>query len=364
MKVLSLFDWCGCAYQALKNLKIPVDAYYAAEVDKYAMHIAKKNHPDIVHIWDVRWINFWCDWSLPWFYDWRFFWVGDHKIIAHCTDIDLLIWWPPCQDLSIAGKRKWLDWERSGLFREYVRILRAVRPKYFLMENVASMSKENRDIITKELWVEPIMMNSALVTAQNRKRLYRTNIPNVVQPDDRHIYLKDIVHEYTEVDREKSYAIDANYQKWGNREQYKKWWKRQMVVQKIGNIHPSGRWMNGNVYSLEWKSPTITTNKGEWPKIVQRARWFNKGWEYYDKSPTLWSSFWQENNKLHDWYIIRKLTPIECERLQGMPDNYTQGVSNAQRYKMIGNGFTVPVIQHILSFIPSHVTSTNAANTK
>lgn len=345
MRVLSLFDWCWCAYQALKNLWVEVDEYYASEVDKYAIKIAKKNHYDIIHFWDVKGIRI-----INWLKSNRFEINSQTQYLS--WPIDLLIWWPPCQDLSIAGKRKWLKGERSSLFYEFARVLEEVKPKRFLMENVASMSKENRDIISKRLWVEPIMINSALVTAQNRKRLYRTNIPGVLQPQDLKIFLKDIVESNTEVDREKSYAIDANYQKWGNRSQYKKRWKRQMVIQRMGNINPSWRWQNGEVYWLEGKSPTITTNKWEWIKIVQRGRGFNKGGEHTEKSSTVWSSYRHQNNMLHEWDTIRKLTPWECEALQSFPRWYTEGVSNAQRYRMIWNWFTIFVVQHILSYIP------------
>lgn len=393
MRVLSLFDWCSCARVALQNLWIKISDYFASEVDKYAIEVSKKNRSwrNFYHIWSVKDITFG---ELGAFRkggeengtklsSWCFAYKDDD------LRIDLLIWWPPCQDLSIAGKRKWLTGERSSLFREYVRILRKVKPKYFIMENVASMSKEARDIITKELWVEPIMINSALVTAQNRKRLYRTNIPGVTQPEDRGILLKDIILDGDAIDL-KSYCLTANYQKLTSTD-YTKWtgqviriwhigkgwqaeriysvewksvaikalswwgwwktWLYKTSVHKVGNVHPSWRGMNGNVYADTGKSPTITTNKWEWPKIVQCSRWFNQWWDRHEKSPTVGSSHRQQNNKLHVGDIIRKLTPVECERLQGLPDGYTEGVSNHQRYRMIGNWFTVSVIEHILSFI-------------
>lgn len=375
MNVLSLFDWCSCAYQALHNLWIEPKHYFSSELDKYTIEISRKNWRwRIMNLWDVRRV-----WKIITIYP------GNKPELRFLPEIDLLIWGPPCQDLSIAGKRKWLKWERSWLFREYVRILREVKPKYFLMENVASMSKENRDIISKELGVEPILINSALLTAQNRRRLYRTNIPGVTQPDDKGIFLKDILIDWTTEDL-KSYCVTANYQKltakdyqkgkgqvvrighfnkWGQADRiysiegksvtinsggWGKWGKTWLY--KVGNIHPSGKWMNWDVYDDIGKSPTLTTNKWEWPKIVQRARGFNKWGEHTEKSPTVWSSCRHENNKLHHGDIVRKLTPVECERLQGLPDGYTEWVSNAQRYKMIWNWFTVPVIQHILSFLP------------
>ena len=149
MKILSLFDGVSCARVALERAGIPVEAYYASEIDKYAIEVSKKNYPDITHIGSVVDVK-----------------GEDYK------DIELLVGGSPCQDLSIAGKRKGLAGERSGLFYEYLRILKEVKPKYFILENVASMPKEAKEIITKELGVEPIMINASLVSAQNRKRLF------------------------------------------------------------------------------------------------------------------------------------------------------------------------------------------------
>lgn len=149
MKILSLFDGISCARVALERVGIKVDAYTACEIDKYAMQISKKNYPDIVQVGSVT------------------------DLVAHTEPFDLIIGGSPCQDLSIAKKnRKGLDGERSGLFWEYVRILKEVKPKYFILENVASMPKEAKAIITEALGVEPIMINAALVSAQNRKRLF------------------------------------------------------------------------------------------------------------------------------------------------------------------------------------------------
>lgn len=173
INVLSLFDWISCARIALERAWIKVHKYFASEIDKYAIKISEKNYKDIVRLWDVKCI----DNDLLWYWNWRW--------------IDLLIWWSPCQDLSIAKKdRKWLDGERSSLFREYVRILWIIKPRYFLLENVASMSKENQNIISDALGVNPIMINAALVSGQNRKRLFWTNIEWVTQPEDKKIYWK------------------------------------------------------------------------------------------------------------------------------------------------------------------------------
>lgn len=164
IKVLSLFDGIAGCRQALKELNIDCQ-YYASEIDKYAIQVAKANHPDIVHIGDVK--------SL-----FKYHHINDGRYSQFYKinrgNIDLLIGGSPCQDLSIAKKdRQGLQGDRSSLFYEYLRILNEVKPKYFILENVASMSKESKEIITKELFnIEPIMINSALLTAQNRKRLY------------------------------------------------------------------------------------------------------------------------------------------------------------------------------------------------
>ena len=171
MRVLSLFDGIACWYEALQRAGIKIDKYYASEIDKYAIQIATKNHPDIIEIWDVCKVK-WEDYQ----------------------DIDLLIWWSPCQWFSVAGKMLNFNDPRSKLFFEYVRILRECKPKYFLLENV-KMKKEWQNIISWELWVEPIEINSSLVSAQNRRRLYRTNIPSISQPKDKWILLKDILEE-------------------------------------------------------------------------------------------------------------------------------------------------------------------------
>ena len=191
------------------------------------------------------------------------------------------------------------------------------------MENVASMSKDAKETISKELGIEPILINSALVSAQQRKRLYWTNIPNIQQPKDLNIYLKDII-ESGDIDRLKSYCIGANYYKGTNLEKA----KRQIVFcnndSEIINIKKgtSGKSWMYEQQTYSYSSPKTRTLKagggsGNIPKIATD-------------------------------YKIRKLTPTECERLQTFPDDYTNGISNTQRYKCLGNSFTVKVIEYIL----------------
>jgi DNA-cytosine methyltransferase len=313
MKILSLFDGISCARVALERTGIPVDAYYASEVDKYAIQISSKNYPDIKQLGDVTGVAIDLDRT-----------QGDDLAI------DLLIGGSPCQDLSIAKKnRKGLDGERSGLFWEYVRILKEVKPKYFILENVASMSKESKDIISEALGVQPIMINASLVSAQNRKRLFWTNIPGVTLPEDRGILLQDILENGT-VDRFKAYCIDANYWKGASWKSYKEKSRRQLV--KLGDIFPSGS-QAGRVFSPKGKSVALSALGG------------GAG----GKTGLYMTKHTHETGA--ELEAIRKLTPIECERLQGLPDNYTEGVSNTQRYKCLGNAFNVDVVAHILSFI-------------
>ena len=511
MRVLSLFDGISCARVALGDR---VTSYHAAEVDKNAIKVALKNFPDTVELGDVRMV----------------------KAEMFPEGIDLLVGGSPCQDLSIAKKdRKGLEGDRSGLFWEYVRILREVKPKWFILENVASMPKADRDVITKEMGVEPILLNAALVSAQCRKRLFWTNIPNVTQPADRGILLKDILQPDSEVDESmtvqgKSFCLTASYAKAGETEREvqhnREKGQRTMVftataqtgrnetkklgyvgendhqakrvyddegklpalnavcnsMVKVGHVGTSDSQTN-RVYSPEGKAPTQCKgpNGGATPTLIKVGHLGNtdsqgnrvyseegkavtlsanggglgaktglyyvghleggtrKGMEGQEhlsrahpqcdrvyspegKAPTLAASetsgrtnIWcptpyplhvpegeskadvrvgqEQRRKLKngkradndpaveaqrrietrnddkcgtlttvqkDNHVvdvpnarIRKLTPIECERLQGLPDNYTEGIAKTNRYKCLGNAFNVDVVRHILSFVPS-----------
>ena len=352
MNVLSLFDGMSCGQIALERAGIHVDNYFASEIDKYAMKVTKANYPNTRHIGgvvDVRGED------LP--------------------GIDLLIGGSPCQGFSFAGKQLNFDDPRSKLFFEFVRILKETKPKYFLLENVR-MKKEYQDIISEHLGVEPICINSALVSAQNRVRYYWTNIPGIEQPEDKGLLLKDILEgcgqkvgrivgrkinpktgkrdDYNPdiktvqrieprldykcgclttvqkdnvviVDRDKDFCLDANYYKGGNLKSYFEKHRRQLVFSRDNLCHIGDADIKGNdcikrVYSPEGKSPCLTTMGGghREPKInIDSLTW-------------------------------RKLTPLECERLQTVGDGYTNHVSNTQRYRMLGNGWTVDVIAHIL----------------
>jgi len=300
MKVLSLFDGMSCGRIALDKAGIKVTKYYASEVDKYAIQVAKRNYPDTVHIGDVREIQ-----------------------AAQVGEIDLLIGGSPCQGFSFAGKQLNFDDPRSQLFWEFVRLLKELKPKYFLLENV-KMKQESMDVITEALGVEPVFINSSLVSAQNRQRYYWTNIPMDGLPEDKGIKLKDILEDGY-VDRDKSHCLDANYFKGGNLKSYFEKHRRQLVFSKDGLCHVGDADISGNetvkrVYHPDGKAPCLTTMGGghREPKTLT--------------SDTTW----------------RKLTPLECERLQTVPEGYTEGVSNTQRYKMLGNGWTVDVVSHIM----------------
>ena len=362
MKVLSLFDGISCARVALERVGISVELYYASEVDRYAIQIAQRNYPDTLQVGSAV------------------------DLQGHLmTQIDLLIGGSPCQDLSIAKKnRKGLDGKRSGLFWEYIRILKEVKPKYFVLENVASMPKEAKEVITKELGVEPIMINAALVSAQNRKRLFWTNIKGITQPEDKGILLKDIL----EKDVEEKYFLSKKITKYVLNGGTKSYYKKPEInpekafplnatmakmhragidtyisTKRIGQIGKGGQ--EDRIYSPEGKSvglsalgggrgaktglycvgliPESIKPKGNY---LPRERVFSDRGKFRAVSTVSNQQPWMKQDT-----IIRKLTPVECERLMTLPDRYTEGVSNSQRYKMLGNGFVVDVVAHILKHI-------------
>jgi DNA (cytosine-5)-methyltransferase 3A len=354
MKVLSLFDGISCAYEGLNRAGVEVEQYYACEIDKYAIKVSQSNHPDIIRpVNDVRFLS---KQMLP--------------------EIDMLIGGSPCQDLSIAKKeRKGLDGDRSGLFWEYVRILKELKPKYFILENVASMRKEDKAIITEAMGVEPVMFNASLVSAQCRKRLFWTNITFTL-PDDKGIVLKDILQPDADVDERmitkdgKAYTLTASYNGAVVKNSIE---RKQRTMVRLGHIGNSDAQAN-RVYSPDGKTPTLSANGGglgaktglyaigrdigrrldetgtrkDDDKTIPIQRRIELRDD--DKCGTLTSVL--KDNLVVSETIIRKLTPIECERLQGLKDDYTSGVSNTQRYKCLGNAFNVDVIAHIIGFLP------------
>ena len=284
MNVLSLFDGLSGGRIALERAGVKVDNYYSSEIDKYAIQISNKNYPSTKHIGSVTEVK-----------------------ASDLPKIDLLIGGSPCQGFSFAGKQLNFEDERSKLFFEYVRLLKECKPKYFLLENV-KMKKEYQDIISNYLEVEPIKINSSLVSAQNRERLYWTNIPNVEQPKDKGIILSDILEKHKDID-----FID-NF--------------KNCVRKNLLNI-------NVNNYLKPNGFAQIPTDSGfQDHKIgITKAPCLRAG-----------NSFTLVQTRKKG---IRLATTVEWERLQTVPDNYTEGVSNSQRFKMLGNGWTIDVIAHI-----------------
>jgi DNA (cytosine-5)-methyltransferase 3A len=317
MNVLSLFDGISVARVALDIAGINVKNYYSAEIDKYAIQVSSKNYSSIKRLGSV------CDISSNTF-----------------EPIDLLIGGSPCQDLSIAKKgRKGLDGDRSGLFWEYIRIRELIKPKYFILENVASMPQKDKDIITKAMGVEPVMFNASLVSAQTRKRLFWTNITFEL-PMDRGILLKDILQEESEID-ERIVNKEIHETKQTGRNETKK-------LGYVGDKdHQAKRF-----YDSKGKIPALNAICNSMVKIghINTDSQGNRVYSTEGKSVTLSATgtgLYKIENKTEN-FTIRKLTPIECERLQSLPDNYTEGVSKTQRYKCLGNAFNAEVIAHIL----------------
>ena len=435
----------SCGQIALNKLGLKDYTYYASEIDKYAMQITQKNFPETVQVGDVTQLK-----------------------SEDFTNIDLMFAGSPCQGFSFAGKQLAFDDPRSKLFFEFVRLLKEVRPKYFLLENVR-MKKEYLDVISEQVGAQPTLINSSLLSAQSRQRYYWTNIPFDKNIEDRGIVLKDILEtepgnefiygkksvQYMEkgnpkwqqagkrradryeqtADKEKSFAITANWHKGVPYNYFKETKPKQVGI--AADI--KGYDIIKRVYSPEGKSPTLTTMGGghREPKIAldllekksqtiksqyyksSKANFERKGTfhatgvpyqvnpskEAAGKQPYMQNRVFSEEGKSHsltasfasrtnvetkklpdkskvlkanyyksskanfendtskgskfsatgvplmdsvDELHWRKLTPLECERLQTVPDNYTEGVSNTQRYKMLGNGWTVDVIAHIL----------------
>lgn len=328
MNVLSLFDGISAGQVALERAGIQVDNYYASEINKYAIQVTQKNYPNTIQLGDVTKLN---GKSLP--------------------KIDLLLGGSPCQGFSFAGKQLNFNDSRSKLFFEYVRILKEVKPTYFLLENV-KMKKEYQDVISGLLGVEPIEINSSLVSAQNRKRLYWTNIPNVVLPKDKGILLQDIVYERTKeehVDLAKYIVpFDKTLQILNNEVKRGKigYFRQDSQANRVYTIHGKavtlcGEAGGGAAKMGQYLFGCITPDRVNKRQNGQR---FNDGNKFY----TLTAQ--DEHGVLVQGYI-RKLTPVECERLQTLPDEYTSGISDSQRYKCLGNGWTVDVIVNILSNI-------------
>jgi DNA (cytosine-5)-methyltransferase 3A len=334
MNVLSLFDGMSCGRIALERAGIKVDKYFASEIDKYAISVAKHNYPETVHLGNVQFIT---------------------KEMFGNNKIDLIIGGSPCQGFSFAGKQLNFEDERSKLFFEFVRLLRDLKPKYFLLENVR-MKKESQDVITDMLGVEPIVINSKLVSAQNRHRLYWTNIPGVEQPEDKGILLKDVLEDNCPPEMFLSEKAIGRIERHGNKITKKKENPDKSATIHAGYFKGGGRdqqYVINESATDDGKSYCITARYSgavAWNSCERKQRTMVPVEESNDHDPNVYNGL-----------RYRKLTPVECERLQTVDDNYTAlgtdasgktvKVSNTQRYKMIGNGWTVDVITHMFKNI-------------
>jgi len=279
--VVGLFDGISCGQVALNRAGIEYEKYYASEIDTHAIKVTQHHYPNTIQLGDICQID---EDTLP--------------------DIDLLIGGSPCQGFSMAGKRLNFNDPRSKLFFEFVRILKACNPKYFLLENVG-MKQEWQDAISKELGVQPIIINSNLVSAQNRKRLYWTNIPNIAQPTDKQLFWDSVFEENAKCYHYTQKALDWLVATDKRKKRYKVYHRTDQVKMQMIEASHHKLYSNQRCFS-------VSDNGG-----------------------------------------LRFISPLECERLQTLPDNYTSMISNTQRYKTIGNGWTVDVIAHIFSYMGS-----------
>ena len=314
MNVLSLFDGSSCGQVALERCGIKVDNYFASEIDKWGIQITQKNYPNTIQVGDVRFLS--------------------ARVVP---DIDLILAGSPCQGFSFAGKRLAFEDPRSALFFEFFRILEECR-RYnpdvkFLLENVR-MIQEYQDIITDYLGVEPVAINSSLVSAQNRYRLYWCNW-DVTQPEDRGLTLKDVLVEgvadtvsmkgtkVMKQDLDKAHCLlGRDYKGFGN---------QRMTGVRVGRM--VGRRINPDTGKRDDYNYEIPIKQRIEPRKDERSGCLTTV---------------EKDNLVVEKGTYRPLLPIEMERLQTLPDNYTEGVSNTQRKKMLGNGWTVDVISHIL----------------
>ena len=366
MNVLSLFDGCSSGQLALERADVYVENYFASEIDKYAITVTQANFPNTFQWGDVTKIK-----------------------VPTEGSIDLLMGGSPCTGFSFAGKQLNFDDPQSKLFFHFVEILSLVKPKYVLLENVR-MKKEYQDTISYHMGFQPQALNSSLLSGQNRYRLYwwgklvgdtyeQIPIPPMV---DKGIVMQDILEDGYATDEMtsggKSHCLTARYNGavWWNSIERK---QRTMVLKdnptmskdgliRVGTADLKGHDSIRRVYAQEGKAPTLTTMQGghREPKVAigrivnrrldehgtrkddQLDLPFTRQLEVRDDGKSNCLTTVQKDNVVVSKDMWRKLTPLECERLQTLPDNYTNHVSNSQRYKMIGNGWTVDVIAHIL----------------
>lgn len=344
INVLSTFNGMGCIWLALDKLGVKVNKRYSSEIDKYASIVNNENYPDTIQLGDIT------------------------KIDAYNLEkIDLIVGGSPCQGFSFAGKQLNFNDPRSKLFFEFVRIYREIKnfnPNVkFLLENV-KMKKEYQDVITSLLEVEPIEINSSLVSAQNRKRLYWTNIKGIEQPEDKGLYLKDILLSGYEVGR----VVNRRKDEFGIRKE------NDLSIERQQYFEPRKDSKSGTLTTVPKDNMVIDFSKCELSEKIQKRfvelkenintnsyigttkpsfRTIGQRDIVYgsnQKMGCLTATDYKQPKQVYFEDVLRKLHPIECERLQTVPDNYTASVSNSQRYKMLGNGWTIDVISHILKY--------------
>lgn len=378
MNVLSLFDGMSCGQQALERAGIKVDNYFASEIDKYAIKVTMANYPNTIQLGSVVDVD---GYSLP--------------------KIDLLIGGSPCQSFSFAGKRKGMSTKdnieiltlehylelkeqqyefegQSYLFWEFMRLLKEVKPKYFLLENV-EMGEKWEKVLSKAIGVNGIHINSSLVSAQNRRRIYWTNIGMkpmglfgdmesiIKQPKDKGILLKDILQEKVD----EKYFLSEKSIAYINRNQRNLSFQMNEDDKKSGCVvarYQSGIPYNQIVVKKKVKQINQSKESGISPALMQgksdllissgtlRTHKDGEGFREIKsgKAATIPARAREDGSGQNVVSVnlrIRRLTPIECERLQTVKDNYSNHVSDSQRYKMLGNGWTVDVIAHIFSYI-------------
>lgn len=390
MNVLSLFDGMSCGQIALKQLGIIPEKYYASEIDKHAIKQTQLNFPNTIQLGDVTRVD-----------------------VSKLEPIDLLIGGSPCQSFSFAGKRvgmstadkeeiytlnRYLELKEEGfqfegesyLFWEYMRILTDIR-KYnpnvlFLLENV-EMGKKWERVLSEAIGVYGVHINSALVSAQNRRRIYWTNIrtrrnglfgelhSDIPQPEDKGIILKDILED--EVDEKyyvtskcleyitKEFRLKKGYTQIDSEDKalllmargYTNWTGDYICVAMRGRNpdNPSDRRAGSPTEqrlepNTSGKTNCLTSVQKD-NLILQRSRGNNTGGIFDGKTPTMSACAWEQNNLLSQGKVLRRLTPTKCARLQTIPNWYKWECSDTQQYRMLGNGWTVDVIVHILSFI-------------
>ena len=329
IKYFSTFSGIGGFEKAIHDIFPNAECVGFSEIDKYAKQIYLKHFPSHKDYGDITKID-----------------------IANLPDFDLLVGGSPCQDLSIAKKdRQGLEGSRSGLFYKFVEILKTKKPKYFILENVASMGKENKDKISEILGVQPVMINASLVSAQNRKRLFWANFP-INQPEDKGIFLKDILEYYVKGDKiinpkllnfkgseKKCVSLTATP------------YKEPPKVIRIGQFNKGAQ--GDRIYSTDGKSVNLSANGGGRGAktglyaVALRNRGQGKKPEFGGDKANAMTTVQTDSMVMED-YQIRKLTPTECARLQCFPDKWCEGISNSQQYKCYGNAVNVEVVKHIL----------------